>query len=273
MAHRVPVVFVSHGAPTMIAESSSPTGSVLRQLGAQLLAQYHPRAVVVVSAHFEADPVRVLAPARHTTYHDHGFPDIFDFQYNAPGDPALGDDILRRLKAADIAALPEKRRGLDHGAFVPLGLMFPAADLPVVEVSMHRSYDPALHLRIGAALEPLRDDGVLLLGSGSATHNLRFMMSAMAGADGARGKPAWAADFERWLADTMALPAAARGARLAQWRAVPSARSAHPTDDHFVPALVVAGAASGDASAANVGRCVHAGALASLSLAAFQFDA
>src|SRR5581483_2260459 len=166
----LPALFISHGSPMMALEPS-PARDFLAGLGATLP---RPRAIAIASAHWETPQPRVNAVAVNDTIHDfYGFPPaLFAMRYPAPGDPALAQRIAGLLRDAGLPADVDRARGLDHGAWVPLTLMYPAHDIPVVQVSLQPDGDAAYHLRVGRALEPLRNADVLVIGSGSFTHNL-----------------------------------------------------------------------------------------------------
>lgn len=225
-----PVVFISHGAPTLVIDPVPARDFLLG------LAQHvpRPRAIVVVSAHWREHEVQVGVQQTNTTIHDFGgFPDaLYRLQWPAPGDPALARTILARLAAAGIPAKPADR-GLDHGAWVPLSLAWPAADIPVVPVSLTWGSE-ADHLRLGAVLGSLRDDGVLVVCSGAATHPLA---AAVPGND---QPPRWVATFDHWLSDAVQ---AHDLAALTAWRKAPDAHRVHPTDEHLLPLFVALGAA------------------------------
>ncbi len=236
-------------------------GAWLRGLGAAL--DPRPRAVLVVSAHWEAPTVRVTGAARPSLIYDYyGFPPhTYALRYDAPGAPDLAANVASLLNAAGIAAGTDPGRGFDHGVFVPLKLVFPLADVPVVQVSLLATLDPGAHLAVGRALQPLRDRGVLILGSGMSYHNLAQMMS---------GATSIAASdmFDDWLARTCLLPAPARERALLDWHEAPAARAAHPREEHLIPLMVVAGAA-GDAA----GACAFRDRVMGSTVSAFRFDA
>ena len=233
---RAPAAFVSHGSP-MIAIERDPWGIALRAF-----AQTHdrPRAVAVVSGHWEErSPVRVTSSPAPPTIHDFsGFPEeLYRLRYPAPGDPGLAARIVERLGNAGVPAALEPDRGLDHGAWVPLRFLYPEADVPVVEISQPVPRTPADALRIGGALAFLREEGVLLLGTGGIVHNLRRLDFA-----DVPGRVAdWARAFDSWIAGRLAeLDVAA----IASYRSLgPHAELAIPTPDHFDPIFVVLGAA------------------------------
>jgi len=173
MPPRLPTVFVSHGAPSLVLEKDDPTHRFLIELGRTLP---RPKAMVCVSAHWESPRPRVTAHPRPPTIHDFvGFPDeLYQMRYPAPGAPELARTVCHLLELSGLdPSLLDEERGLDHGAWVPLSLMYPAADIPVIQVSVQTAADPRHHLKIRRALEPLRDQETLILGSGGATHNLR----------------------------------------------------------------------------------------------------
>jgi 4,5-DOPA dioxygenase extradiol len=236
---RFPVLFVSHGSPTEALELDGWTQAVAR-FGRELP---RPAAIVAVSAHWVTPrAVGVTASEAPETIHDfYGFPnELYRIQYPAPGDPALAARIVERLQRAGVDAAADPERGLDHGAWSPLLHGWPLAEVPVVQVSLPVAL-PVDLLRFGAALAPLRDEGILLLASGGAVHNL----GEVSFDDKERGPGGWAAEFDGWLAARVAeLDVAA----LARWKAeAPHASRAHPTTEHFDPLLVAVGArAPGD---------------------------
>lgn len=240
MVTRAPVLFVSHGAPTEALEVDGWT-QALAAFGRE-----HPKpaAIVAVSAHWLArGRLGVTSAAAPETIHDfYGFPDpLYRIQYSAPGDPALAARIVGRLLDAGFDAALDPIRGLDHGAWSPLLHGWPLAEVPVVQVALPLLL-PADLLRFGAALAPLRDEGILLLASGGAVHNL----GEVSFDDKERGARRWAAEFDGWVAARVAdLDAGA----LVRWKAeAPHAARAHPTTEHFDPLLVAIGARlAGDA--------------------------
>ena len=205
-----------------------------------------PRGIVVISAHWEAGgPVVTANPAPSLVFDYYGFPPhTYELRYPVPGDPALADAVVRLLGDDGFSARTDPERGLDHGVFVPFMLIYPEADVPIVQVSMDPGMDPGLHLRMGRALAPLRRDNVLIVGSGLSSHNLPLMRGNTE-LDGS-------AEFNRWLVEACGLPPDRRRRALAGWsEAVPSARHVHPREDHLIPLMVAAGAAGDDA-----GNCV-----------------
>ena len=250
-----PTLFVSHGAPSLVAEQG-PARDFLCALGAELP---RPRAIVVVSAHWETVAPTVGGAAAFDTIHDfYGFPEpLYRLRYPASGDPTLAERVAALIDAAGFAGRIDARRGLDHGAWAPLMLMYPQADIPVVPLSIQSQAGAAHHYRLGEALAPLRDEGVLVLASGSATHNLRAI------GDGA--PPAWAEAFSAWLAARLA--AGDVNALLDYRRRAPEAVRTHPTDEHLLPLFVALGAAGGAAGE----RLHHSYTWGSIAMDAYRF--
>ncbi|HFQ15840.1 MAG TPA: dioxygenase [Rhodobacteraceae bacterium] len=233
-----PALFLSHGAPTLLIEDS-PAHDFLANLGQSL---ERPRAIVVCSAHYEAPAPRASSAARPATIHDfRGFPEeLHRFQYPVPGAPGLARDIARRLQQAGFAAETEPARGLDHGIWNPLALIWPEPDIPVVALSITPFETPDYHYRMGKALAGLRQDGVLLIGSGSMTHNLRRFFGGNFRRDSPEDPGARA--FADWIAGRVA--AGDRETLLAGVDAWPEGRQNHPTDDHILPLFFAMGAGS-----------------------------
>jgi 4,5-DOPA dioxygenase extradiol len=237
---RLPSLFVSHGSPMMALEPS-PARTFLAGLGARLP---RPRAILVVSAHhdaaFEGGHATVTASPAPPTIHDFGgFPDeLFAMRYPAPGDPALAGRIVDLLGAHGLPVIADPERGLDHGAWVPLSLAYPAADIPVVQLSIASNASPEWHFALGRALAPLRDEGVLIVGSGSITHNLRAYFTTRPPIDAPA--PAWVRGFTDWIADRFA--AGAVDDVLHAVERAPHGKDNHPTPDHILPLFVAMGA-------------------------------
>jgi len=222
-----PTVFVSHGSPALTLESG-PSRDFLAGLGKRL---GRPRAIVCISAHWETEDVCVSLYAHPETIHDfHGFPpELYRMRYPAPGDPELGRRILRLVSNARAA----DQRGFDHGVWSPLILMYPEASIPVVEISVQPRRDAAHHYAVGQALAPLREEGILILGSGAATHNLREL---------GRGGP-HVIEFENRLCEAVT---AGRPEDLIRYEELaPHARRNHPTPEHLLPLFAPLGAANG----------------------------
>ncbi|HJW08868.1 MAG TPA: class III extradiol ring-cleavage dioxygenase [Holophagaceae bacterium] len=234
-----PVLFISHGSPLRALDGGA-WGEALKRLGARLA----PKAILSVSAHWEAaEPLRLSSSAKPETLHDFGgFPaELYGIQYPAPGEPALAGRAAGLLRDSGFPAVLDPQRPLDHGTWSPLVHMVPDAKVPVVQLSLPRPRDPQALLRIGQALAPLRDEGVLILGSGGIVHNLRRLDW-----HGRGDQPeAWSLAFDAWAAEALA-----RGntEALLDWeRRAPEPRTAHPTTEHWDPLFVALGAAGGSA--------------------------
>ena len=258
---RFPAVFVSHGAPTLAVEENDTT-DFLRRLGREL---GKPEAVVCVSAHWDTGAPVVSAAERPQTIHDFGgFPEeLYRIRYPAPGAPALAARVGELLDGAGIGCEVSAERGLDHGAWVPLRLLYPEADVPVTQLSIQPQLGPPHHLRVGRALAPLREEGVLLLATGSVTHNLSKVTPGGA-------QPDWARQFEEWL--YRKITEGGQEELLDYRRLAPHARLAHPTDEHLLPLFVALGAGSEGGATGGGGRGLHRGwTMGSLSMAAYSF--
>lgn len=251
MTKRMPTLFVSHGGPNVVIEPSDA------QEFLKGLADYvpEPKAIVIVSAHYETKGVAVVTdPAPETVYDFGGFaPELYEKRYPAPGSPELAERVAGLLEADGFAPHRVAKRGFDHGVWNPLILGWPVADIPVVQVSIDPDADAQWHYRLGAALSGLRDEGVLLMGSGHITHNLRAVFSAM------QGKPLPDAEmtakvdaFTDWFAQVIG---SGDTRRLLSWREeTPFITENHPTDEHLMPIFFAAGAA-GEGVA---GKRIHA---------------
>jgi aromatic ring-opening dioxygenase catalytic subunit (LigB family) len=242
---RFPVVFVPHGGgPWPFVEVGVPREDVER-LAAYLrsvasIPPYPPKALLVVSAHWEEPVPTVMTSARPPILYDYyGFPpESYEITWPAPGAPALAGRVRQLLADADIQSNADGERGYDHGTFIPLKLTYPDADVPAVQLSLKRGLDPAEHLAIGRALAPLRDEGIFIIGSGMTFHNLRAFRDP-------RAAPV-AETFDAWLQESMVQDAPLRDHRLEEWTSAPAARGAHPREEHLLPLMVAAGAAGED---------------------------
>ncbi|MEF2550999.1 class III extradiol ring-cleavage dioxygenase [Aurantimonas sp. A2-1-M11] len=261
----LPTLFLSHGAPD-IAVADTVAAAFLRRLATVLPA---PHAILVASAHFERQgSVGVSADASPETIHDFGNfdPRLFEIRYPAPGDPQLAKAIVDRLVASGFAATAITGRGFDHGTWVPLSLAYPDADIPVVQVSVDPTRDAAYHLALGEALAGLRAEGVLIVGSGSFTHNLQEAFGRLRRGLRVDTTPEWVSQFADWMSDR--LVAGDREA-LADYRArAPFAVENHPTDEHLMPLHVALGAAGRGAKAERLHASSEFGVL---SMDAFAF--
>ena len=248
----LPSLFVSHGAPTL-ALSDAPARRFLERLAD---VAPRPSAILVASAHWEAPHPAVNAPAINDTIHDfYGFPaELYRLRYSAPGAPAVAERVVALLSAAGMKGSIDRRRGLDHGAWVPLLLGWPAADIPVAQISLIEGGDAAAHLALGRALAPLRTENVLVIGSGSFTHNLRELRR-----DGTEPEPGWTRDFSEWM--DRALVGGRVDDLIDYRRLAPHAARNHPTDEHLLPLFVALGAAGEGAAAERLHSSVTLGAL------------
>jgi 4,5-DOPA dioxygenase extradiol len=259
---RLPALFISHGSPMLVLED----GKAHRFLKSYAAELPRPSAILVASAHWETAEPRLTAGLAPETIHDFGGfpPALYRLRYPSPGDPKLAERAAGLLRAAGFPTGLDPARGLDHGSWIPLSLLYPAADIPVVQLSLQTDLGPEHHYRMGAALRPLRDDGVLIVGSGSLTHNL---MGLQRGAPEDQPPPAWSAAFEGWIADQVA---ARDVAALLAWRTqAPHAALAHPSDEHFLPFFVALGAATPDG---NGTRVHHSHTYAALAMDAYAFS-
>ena len=239
-----PSLFISHGSP-MLALEPGESGPALKRLANELP---RPKAIVMVSAHWESRELLVSGNPHPETWHDFGGfpPALFAVQYPAPGDPQLASEVVELLKASDLPARIDTRRPFDHGVWVPLSLMYPEADIPIVQVSLPSQAGPALQTRVGHALASLREQGVLLVGSGSITHNLRELDWRA----GPESVEPWAQAFRDWMIDKLAA-----GDEIALHdyrRQAPNAVRSHPTEEHLLP-LYFARGAGGKFSVAHTG--------------------
>ena len=230
MEKKFPSIFVSHGAPSMIIEDC-PTRDFFRQLGKDI---GRPTAIVCVSAHWTTPEPRVtMHPQPPTMYDFNGFPEeLYSLVYPAAGDPVLANRILSLLKRQGIAGENDVSRGFDHGAWAPLMLMYPEADIPVVQLSIQPNKGPEYHLVLGTALQPLRDEGVLLVASGSATHNLRDYFGRKIDS----AQPEYVREFGEWLKH--AVTEGDKRELIDYVHYGPNAMKNHPTPEHFLPLFV-----------------------------------
>jgi 4,5-DOPA dioxygenase extradiol len=250
-----PTIFVSHGSP-MLALQDSPARRFLQGLG-QGMAR--PTAIAVVSAHWETrGGPAVSLTAKPDTIHDFGgFPQaLFDIRYPAPGAPEVAERVAALLEAGGIPVGRSAQRGLDHGAWVPLTLMYPEADIPVMQISIVHGAGPALHHQLGAALQQLRKEGVLVLASGSLTHNLYEFRGGPVDAPA----PAWVSQFEAWMQEKLADND--QEALLGYRHLAPMAEKNHPTEEHLLPLFVAMGAAGPGARAQLLHTSFEHGVLA-----------
>ena len=218
-----------------------------------------PKAVLVISGHWETPELTLnVAEKPNLLFDYYGFPEhTYRLKYPAPGAPDLAPRVRDLLSDAGFNSGVDAKRGLDHGVFVPFLLIYPRADVPILQMSLQKSLDSELHLRIGKALAPLRERGVLIVGSGMSYHNLAAMFSG-------RGAAA-AASFDAWLNDAVQDPAT-REAKLKAWRSAPGGRESHPREEHLIPLMVAAGAADGDSGVRTFSESI-----AGKAVSGFQF--
>ena len=264
--HRMPTFFVPHGAgPCFFMDWNPPdawnrTHAFLQGIAGQLPEK--PRAIVMVTGHWLAPQFTSASATQPELIFDYsGFPPhTYQLRYTAPGAPALAADVAARLENAGLASAQDPAHGFDHGVFIPLKVMFPQADIPVVPLSLRHDLDPAAHLAAGKVLEPLRDEGVLIVGSGMSFHNMR-------GYGDPRFGPVSDA-FDHWLTQTVELPEAARVQAFRQWEQAPAARLSHPprAEEHLLPLLVATGAGGADA-----GRKVFSDRVMETTISGFRF--
>ncbi|MEM9193435.1 MAG: class III extradiol ring-cleavage dioxygenase [Myxococcota bacterium] len=247
MSNRMPVIFVPHGGgPYSYVDMGMPPSEVddlatyWRELPRRL--PQAPSALLVISAHWEEDvPTVMTSPRPPMLYDYYNFPAAaYEIQWPAPGHPGLASRVRELLGDAGITTGENRERGFDHGTFVPLGRSFPDADIPTVQLSLKTGLDPEEHLAVGRALTPLREEGVLIIGSGMSYHNMRGFRAAEA------SQPARV--FDAWLHATVLEPREARESALRRWEDAPMARQVHPREEHLLPLMVVAGTAQDDDS-------------------------
>jgi 4,5-DOPA dioxygenase extradiol len=233
---KMPTLFVSHGAPTLPLEPGE-TGVAWKKIAASVPK---PSAVLVISAHWETDIPTVSSAVKPETIHDFsGFPQaLYELQYPAPGAPDIAKAVAETLQQAGIPVQLSDTRGLDHGAWVPLSLMYPDANITVTQLSLQPNKNPAWHIALGRALQPLREEGVLIIGSGSITHNLRAIFQHPQGDP----VPKWVTEFCDWMAEKIQ---AGDIEAISNYRSLaPHAAQNHPTDEHLLPLFVALGAAN-----------------------------
>jgi len=238
MSGPMPTYFISHGGgpwpwlPDMRKAFSNLEASLVE------MRSEKPKAVLMVSGHWETDDIAVMSSAHPPMVYDYfGFPpETYKITYPAPGAPELAEKTAGLLKGADLPVHMDPVQGFDHGTFAPMAVIWPEADVPTYQVSIRKSYDAPQHFAIGRALAPLRDEGVLIVGSGLSYHNLRLF--------GPQAKVPSTA-FDAWLAETLAKPADERTKALLDWESAPYARVCHAEEDHLVPLFVALGAAEG----------------------------
>ena len=263
---RQPAIFMPHGGgPCFWVDGPPPFGRAswepLRTYLAGVVASLpeRPRAFLVVTAHWEADrPTVSVNPAPGMIFDYYGFPEhTYHLSYPAPGEPALGARVAQLVRAAGLECDEDGERGFDHGIFVPMLIVDPEAQIPVVMMSLQRDLDPAQHLAIGCALAPLRDEGVVIVGSGMSYHDLRHFRDG----DGRDSEI-----FDAWLFEAATAAPAKRSAMLADWAEAPAGRACHPREEHLLPLMTAAGAGGDDRGALD-----FRGAVGGKTVSAFRF--
>jgi aromatic ring-opening dioxygenase catalytic subunit (LigB family) len=263
--NRFPTFFISHGGGPWpyiedMRQCFAVTAAELTKLPDTLPAK--PKAILMITGHWEA-PQFTVSTSEHPpmNYDYYGFPEYtYHLQYPAPGNPELAKRVRDLLRASGTECAEDPERGLDHGVFVPMMLMYPEADIPVVLLSMKSSYDPSEHIKLGEALAPLRDEGILIIGSGLTYHNMRGF-----------GRPASlepSVQFEQYLYDAISInDPQQRNRALVNWEQAPFARLVHPREDHLIPLMVVAGAAGRD-----TGQRIFTDTVFEVVMASYRFD-
>ncbi|HEY9850727.1 MAG TPA: class III extradiol ring-cleavage dioxygenase [Leptolyngbyaceae cyanobacterium] len=271
MQNIMPVIFVGHGATIFTMNSQDPTHVRFQEIGRELKAN-PPQAILCVSAHFIESKFIVTAAQKPPTIHDHPVQDLYSWKYPAPGHPELALRICNRLNSVGLQSSTDPRRGIDHGAWIPASLMFPEARIPVLQVSLHQSYDLNLHFRLGQALEVLRHEGVLIICSGGVTHNQQeFRRGYFSGAD--VNVPAnWSKEFDDWVSDLLTVKSPQHWKELLNFQYHHLSDISHPTIEHFLPMLVAIGAGDRDNLGAAQAVKLHTGFQHSLSTSAFLFN-
>jgi aromatic ring-opening dioxygenase catalytic subunit (LigB family) len=263
---RLPTLFIPHGGgPCFFMEPRPPLprnlwdgmAAYLRGIAGGLNGR--PSAVLVVSGHWETKLPTLNVAARPALLYDYyGFPEhTYRLRYPAPGAAQLAPRVRELLAAAGLDSATDAARGFDHGVFVPFLLIYPDADVPILQMSLRADLDPAAHLALGRALQPLRDEGVLIVGSGMSYHNLPLMFAPQGNADSAA--------FDEWLGTAVEDPAG-REQALTRWAAAPGARASHPREEHLIPLMVAAGAGGADRGVRTYGE-----AIAGKRISGFQF--
>jgi len=244
---RAPAMFVQHGGgplPLLNDPGHADLIKWMKTVGAKTLADSKPKAIVLVTAHWETNVPTISSSSTHELYYDYyGFPsEAYELKYPAGGHPQVAERVRQLLEKAGFQAKMDPKRGWDHGVFVPMLLLRPEADIPVVQLSVLSSQDPAEHYRYGKALEALRDENVAVVASGMSFHNMRELRS-MFGSSAVGEAPN--AQFEENLTHAMKSEEAVRREKFEKWETWAGARAAHPKGaaEHFMPAIVLAGAA------------------------------
>jgi len=261
----MPVLYLTHGGgplPLLGEPSQANLTKFLQGISGRF---EKPRSILIVSAHWETRHPTLTSGKNPPLIYDYGGfpPESYTIQYPAPGSPGFADRVAELLQAASFEVNLDSARGFDHGMFVPLKLIYPDADIPCVQLSLMESLDPEDHVQMGEALQPLAEDGVLVIGSGSSFHNMRAMLSSGTGRDQAK-------EFNDWLVATCSDPAIdgdARRKRAIDWENAPGARFCHPREEHLLPLHVCIGAA-----AYRPGEAVFNGDIMGLPMSSYYWE-
>jgi aromatic ring-opening dioxygenase catalytic subunit (LigB family) len=263
MTMQQPSFFIPHGGgPCFFMPDPkgiwSNMAAFLRTLPERLPLE--PAAILVVSAHWETEGFAFTGADMPSLIYDYyGFPEAtYQLTYGAPGAPAVAVEAARLLGEAGLPARVDPERGLDHGVFIPLKVAFPAAHIPVIEMSLDQGRDPSLHLEAGRALAPLRAQGVVIIGSGMSFHNMQGYGDSRFTAPSEM--------FDQWLTEANSLQCQLRADRLTQWASAPGARLSHPEEEHLLPLMVAAGAAEGP------GKRIYSEQVLKAAISGFQFN-
>ncbi len=264
----LPTLFIPHGGGPCFfmdwtmgpADTFDRMALWLASLGKRFA---QPKALLVVSAHWEERVVTVQSVSKPPLLFDYyGFPEeTYKLTWPAPGAPGLATRIRELLSDARIPSQEDQERGFDHGTFIPLKVAYPDAKIPTLQISLNANLDPSTHLALGRALAPLRNEGVLIVGSGMSFHNMGAMMRPGTALDASQR-------FDAWLEETCKTTSSERDSRLAQWSKAPDGRFCHPREEHLLPLLVVAGAASDEP-----GKMIFRDQLMGVCVSAYEFGA
>ena len=241
----LPTFFIPHGGGPCFFMEWDPPGTWRKMAdflsGVANVVGKTPKAVLVISGHWEEPQFTATGNAHPSLIYDYsGFPpETYQLKYDAPGSPELAERVVGLLNDASIPARLDPQRGFDHGVFIPFKLIYPDANVPIVQLSLKTGLDPAAHIAAGRALAPLRDENILIVGSGMSYHNLRSFFAG--------GKNTASDRFDRWLTGAVTANPSERNGRLLDWKSAPSARDAHPREEHLIPLIVAAGAAENEA--------------------------
>lgn len=241
---KFPTVFINHGGgPLPLLGRQQDLVESMKEVVQNFLPKERPKAIVVMSAHWESNPIKITSASNPKMYYDYyGFPpETYEYSYPAPGSPDLAKRIQRLLNDNNLASQLDEKRGYDHGVYVPLMIVYPEADIPVVSVSLHDSLDAELNMQIGQSLAPLREEGILIMGSGYSFHNMKaFFNPSKETLKGSR-------DCNEWLKDTILGKESNYLEKLKKWDEAPGGRISHPREEHLIPLLMAAAAGGEDA--------------------------